>query len=94
MRRNDIRVNTTRIAIIKIGEKNKRFTLLNEWITSVFNTEQNNVFTVMMRLSDKQYKTVYDQLSKYTQEYIDNKYPCGDGGWIHYQLNAHLKRGD
>ena len=21
-----------------------------------------------------------------TQEYIDNKYPCGDGGWIHYRV--------
>ena len=99
------------------GENAERFTLLNEWITSVFDTEQkivfpygnnygwgiahkkknklicnifaeDNAFTVMMRLSDKQYKTVYHQLSKYTQEYIDNKYPCGDGGWIHYRITC------
>lgn len=42
----------------------------------------------MMRLSDEQYQTVYDQLQKYTQESIDNKYPCGDGGWIHYRVTG------
>lgn len=47
---------------------------------------ENNAFTVMMRLSDKQYKTVYDKVQRRTQEYIDNKYPCGDGGWIHYRI--------
>ena len=87
------------------GKNAERFSLLNEWLTSTFNTDQkvvfpygnnygwgvahkkknklicnvfaeDNAFTVMMRLSDKQY----------TQEYIDNKYSCGDGGWIHYRV--------
>lgn len=49
---------------------------------------EDNAFTVMMRLSDKQYSTVYDQLQKYTQEYIDNKYLCGDGGWIQYRITC------
>ena len=99
------------------GENSKRFSLLNEWLASTFNTEhkivfpygnkygwgvahkkknklicnvfaEDNAFTVMMRLSDKQYKTIYNQLKKYTQEYIDNKYPCGDGGWIHYRVTC------
>lgn len=99
------------------GENSERFTLLNEWLSSSFNTEQkvvfpygnnygwgiahkkknklmcnifaeNNSFTVMMRLSNKQYDTVYDKLQKYMQEYIDNKYPCGDGGWIHYRVTC------
>lgn len=99
------------------GENSERFTLLNEWLSSSFNTEQkvvfpygnnygwgiahkkknklmcnifaeNNSFTVMMRLSNKQYNTVYDKFQKYTQEYIDNKYPCGDGGWIHYRITC------
>ena len=97
------------------GENSERFSLLNEWLTSTFQTEQkvvfpygnnygwgvahkrknklicnvfaeDNAFTVMMRLTNKQYKAVYDQLQKYTQEYIDNKYPCSDGGWIHYRV--------
>ena len=47
-----------------------------------------SAFTVMVRLSDKQYNTIYNQLQKYTQEYIDNKYLCGDGGWIHYRVTG------
>ena len=99
------------------GENSERFSLLNEWLASAFNTEQkivfpygnkygwgvahkkknklicnvfaeDNAFTVMMRLSDKQYKTIYIQLQKYTKEYIDNRYPCGDGGWIHYRITC------
>lgn len=56
----------------------------NKLICNVF--AEANAFTVMMRLSDRQYQTVYDQLQKYTQESIDNKYPCGDGRWIHYRV--------
>ena len=99
------------------GENSERFSLLNEWLSSTFNTEQKvvfpygnnygwgvdhkkknklmcnvfaeeNSFTVMMRLSDKQYETVYSQLKKYAQDYIDNKSPCGDGGWIHYRVTS------
>lgn len=49
---------------------------------------ERDAFTIMMRLSDKQYQSVYSQLRKYTQDYIDNKYPCGDGGWIHYRITC------
>lgn len=58
----------------------------NKLICNIF--AEDNAFTVMMRLSDKQYQTVYDQLQKYTREYIENKYPCGDGGWIHYRVTC------
>ena len=45
-------------------------------------------FTVMMRLTNKQYEAIYDSLKKYAQKCIDNKYPCGDGGWIHYRVTC------
>ena len=45
-------------------------------------------FTVMLRLADTQYETIYGELKKYTQECIDNKYPCDDGGWIHYRVSC------
>ena len=41
---------------------------------------ENGAFTVMIRLSNAQFHLVYDQVEKETQECIDNKYPCGDGG--------------
>lgn len=53
---------------------------------------EDGAFTIMLRMSDKQYDSIYEQLQAYTQEYIDHKYPCGDGGWIHYRVTcqAHL----
>lgn len=49
---------------------------------------EKGAFTVMMRLSDKQFQSVFSSLRKYTQNIIDNKYPCGDGGWIHYRVTS------
>lgn len=47
---------------------------------------EENAFTVMMRLSNAQYEAVYEQVCAYTQRYIDERYPCGDGGWIQYRV--------
>lgn len=47
---------------------------------------ENGAFTVMIRLSNDQFHLIYDQVGKETQEYIDNKYPCGDGGWLQYRV--------
>lgn len=47
---------------------------------------ENNAFTVMVRLSNQQFESVYSQVGKDTQAYIANKYPCGDGGWIHCRV--------
>ncbi|MFQ7077452.1 MAG: DUF3788 family protein [Christensenellaceae bacterium] len=47
---------------------------------------EEGAFTVMMRLTDKQFETAYPRLRDYAREYIDRKYPCGDGGWIHYRV--------
>ena len=49
---------------------------------------ENNGFTVMVRLSDKQFESIYEELKPYAREYIDHKYPCGDGGWIHYRVTC------
>lgn len=56
----------------------------NKLICNIF--AENGSFTVMLRLSDKQYQSVYEQLQTYARKYIDNKYSCGDGGWIHYRI--------
>ena len=97
------------------AENAERFSMINDWLTVAFGTEQkvvfpygnkygwgighykrkklicnifaeNGAFTVMLRLTSKQYEAIYDNVTNYTQEYIDNKYPCGDGGWIHYRV--------
>lgn len=97
------------------GKNGELFLKLNNWLTSIYKTEQSivfpygnnygwsiahrkknklicnifaeeNAFTVMLRLSNKQFDDVYEQLQSYAQDYIDNKYPCGSGGWIHYRV--------
>lgn len=47
---------------------------------------EENAFTVMMRLSCEQFQAIYAKVQRDTQEYIDHRYPCGDGGWIHYRV--------
>lgn len=97
------------------GKTAELFSLLNEWISRNYGTEQKIVFpygnkygwgiahrkkgklicnifaerdsfTVMIRLSNGQFAAVYDQVRENTQECIDHRYPCGDGGWIHYRV--------
>lgn len=65
--------------------------LKNKLICNVFPEKQ--AFTVMMRLSNEQYKKVEGVVSDYTMEYIDHYYSCGDGGWIHYRITelSHLE---
>lgn len=54
---------------------------------------EDGAFSVMVRLTDTQFESVYAQLLHYSQEYIDHKYPCNDGGWIQYRVTcqAHLE---
>ena len=47
---------------------------------------ENGAFTVMLRMTNTQFMSVYDRLDDYAKNYIDNKYPCNDGGWIHYRV--------
>lgn len=56
----------------------------NKLMCNIF--AEDNAFTVMLRLSDKQFHSIYEQLSEYSRVHIDNKYPCSDGGWIHYRV--------
>ncbi len=56
----------------------------NKLVCNVF--AEKNAFTVMMRTTNKAYEKIYGQVGEYTKDIIDNKYPCGEGGWIHYRV--------
>ncbi len=43
-------------------------------------------FCVMLRLTNAQFALAYPSLSANMQICIDNRYPCGDGGWIHARV--------
>ena len=47
---------------------------------------EQGAFTVMMRLSDRQFASILDQVRADTRELIEHRYPCGDGGWIHLRV--------
>ena len=49
---------------------------------------ESGAFTVMLRLSDALYMSVYQSLGAHTQQLIDGRYPCGDGGWIHDRITC------
>lgn len=47
---------------------------------------EKDAFCVMIRKTNKQFADVYDKVSDKAKEVIDNKYPCNDGGWIHFHV--------
>lgn len=47
---------------------------------------ESGAFTVMIRLTNKVLDGVYGQLHKSAQEQVDGRYPCGDGGWVHFRV--------
>lgn len=47
---------------------------------------ETEAFTVMLRLSNQQFDKVYGDLQSETKQIVDNKYPCSNGGWIHYRV--------
>lgn len=68
-----------------------KYSVKSKHICDIF--AEKDAFTVMLRMADSQFSKVYDELSAYSKELIDHKYPCGNGGWVHYrvQSEAHLK---
>lgn len=61
-----------------------KYSIKSKHICDLF--AETDAFTVMLRLTNVQYARAYDCLTDYGRELIDNKYPCGEGGWIHYRV--------
>ena len=61
-------------------------------VCSVF--PESGAFSVMLRMSDAQFASVYDQLGNSARSCIDSKYPCNDGGWIHYRVTDKAQLAD
>ena len=47
---------------------------------------EKDAFTVMLRLTDTKFDEIYNEVNTYTRDIIDNRYPCGKGGWINYRV--------
>lgn len=58
--------------------------LKNKHICDIF--VEKEAFTTMIRLTNKQIEKIYSGLTEYSKEICDNKYPCGEGGWLNYRV--------
>ncbi len=58
--------------------------LKSKLICNVF--AETDSLTLMLRLKNTDFDALYNQVSNYTKNCIDGKYPCGDGAWIHYRV--------
>lgn len=69
---------------VKYNRKSKHF-------CDVF--AENGAFMVLIRISNDEIKLVYKDMSEYAKAVMDNKYPCGNGGWLNYRVteNEHLQ---
>ena len=45
-----------------------------------------DAFTVHFQINSKKIDSVYGKISDYSKKICDNKYPCGDGGWLSYRV--------
>ncbi len=68
-----------------------KYSVKKRHICDVF--AEKDAFSVMVRLDDSLCGQIHDAVSPYTQGFLDTKYPCGDGGYIHYRVltSDHLK---
>ena len=47
---------------------------------------ESGAFTLMLRLPNATFASVYESLHSEARECVDNRYPCSDGGWIHFRI--------
>ena len=55
---------------------------------------ENNAFTVFLRIGSSEFSTIESNLSDYSKDIWQNKYPCGDGGCINYRILSHSQLND
>lgn len=61
-----------------------KYSLKNRHICDVF--AENGAFALHFRVNNDCLNTVYDGLSDYSKKICDEKYPCGEGGWLTYRV--------
>lgn len=61
-----------------------KYSLKSKHICDVF--AENGAFMVLIRISNDAMERIYSTLSDYAKVVLDNKYPCGSGGWLNYRV--------
>lgn len=61
-----------------------KYTFNNKLVSDIF--AERDSFTAMIRLSNKEIDSIYESLTERSKRIIDDKYPCGEGGWIYLRV--------
>ena len=83
------------VKLIRFGFGNEgwsvKYSKKNKYICDVF--AENGAFLVFFRVSNNAIGTIYDELDENSKQGWQNKYPCGEGGWIRIRVlnDEHLK---
>lgn len=61
-----------------------KYSYKNKLICDIF--AERDAFMVLIRMLNDSINPIYDELSDYAKDIWNNKYPCGEGGWLNYRL--------
>lgn len=61
-----------------------KYSYKNSLICDIF--AEKSAFMVLVRVPNDAIQSVYRELSDYAKNVWDNKYPCGNGGWLNYRI--------
>ena len=61
-----------------------KYSLKSKHICDIF--AENAAFALHFRMTNKQIEAVYGDISEYARNICDNKYPCGEAGWLTYRV--------
>ena len=62
----------------------KKYFIKKKHICDIF--AEKEAFYILVRLADQEVQPILSGLSAYAKEVFDNRYPCGEGGWLNYRV--------
>ena len=61
-----------------------KYSYKNNLICDIF--AEKSAFMVLVRVPNDVIQSLYGELSDYAKNVWDDKYPCGNGGWLKYRI--------
>lgn len=61
-----------------------KYSYKNKLICDIF--AEKGAFMVLIRMPKDAIHPIYKDLSDYSKSVWENKYPCGEGGWLNYRI--------
>ena len=61
-----------------------KYSYKNNLIFDIF--AENSAFMVLVCIPNDAIQSLYGELSDYAEKVWNDKYPCGNGGWLNYRI--------